>query len=229
MEEPRILSISDGLYRMRHQVLGPCPRIQSHIPCSSFYPVSQDTCIGSVSILSRQVSWYRLPADCSVYSRKLPRWPFARPPCPDLFSGQAVYLLLALLRPAVVRSIMISRSSCATAPKSVITNLPWADVVSTNGSLMLLNFTPIFSNCSTSFKRCEILRAILSSFQTIIVSPSLSREIIKSKSWRSALAPEETSRYIFSRRLLPSKVRRSVNWGSGISCLPSHIQIAYPV
>jgi hypothetical protein len=104
-------------------------------------------------------------------------------------------LRLALLRPAVVRSIMISDSNWSTDPKRVMTNLPWAEVVSINESLILLNFTPSDSNWSTNFNRCEMLLAILSSFQTITVPPSLSLDIIiKPRLWRSAFTPEETSR-----------------------------------
>ncbi len=55
----------------------------------------------------------------------------------------------------------MSLSNWATAPKRVITNLPWAEVVSIKGSLILLNLTPNFSNWSTSFKRCEMLSLML--------------------------------------------------------------------
>src|SRR5680860_1815802 len=138
-------------------------------------------------------------------------------------------LLLALLRPADVLSIIMSRSNWATAPKSVITNLPWAEVVSTNGSLMLLNFTPIFSNCPQVSKDAKYFGLSYQVSKRLWYHLPL---VEKSSSPDHGVPPWRRKKHpdiYFSRRLLPAKVRRSVNWGFGIWCLPSHIQIAYPV
>ena len=98
----------------------------------------------------------------------------------------------AVRRPALVRSAMSARSSCATAPSICRENMPCGVVVST-GSCRLRKCAPWASSGSMIESRWATERARRSSRTTTKLSPGLISRSSRARTVRLRLAPEACS------------------------------------